>query len=87
MSKLDINLSIVDTKIILLILQVVLSVLVVISILLQVRGSGLGSLFGNVGGEFYRSRRGIENLLFRGTIVLAILFVANCLAIAYLYAQ
>jgi preprotein translocase subunit SecG len=77
----------VDTKSILLILQIVLSVLVVITVLLQVRGSGLGSLFGNIGGEFYRSRRGIETLLYRGTIVLIILFVANCLAIAYLYAQ
>jgi preprotein translocase subunit SecG len=71
----------------LLIIQIVVSVLLIISILLQVRGSGLGNLFGNIGGEFYRSRRGIEKLLFRGTIILAILFVANCIAIAYLYAQ
>ena len=75
-----------NTKQILLITQIVLSVFLVISILLQVRGSGLGSLFGNIGGEFYRSRRGIEKFLYRSTIVLTILFVANCIAIAYLYA-
>lgn len=76
-----------DTKNLLLVIQIILSSLLIISVLLQVRGSGLGSLFGGVGGEFYRSKRGIEKLLYRATIVLAILFVANCIAIAYLYAR
>jgi preprotein translocase subunit SecG len=74
-----------DTKKLLLIIQISLSVFLVISILLQVRGSGLGSIFGNVGGEFYRSKRGVEKLLYRATIVLSILFVSNSIAIAYLY--
>lgn len=76
-----------DTKKILLIIQIVISTLLIVSILLQVRGSGLGSLFGGVGGEFYRSKRGIEKLLYRATIILAILFVTNSVAIAYLYAK
>ena len=75
-----------ETKNLLLIIQIVLGVLLTVSVLMQVRGSGLGSLFGNIGGEFYRSRRGIEKFLFQSTIALAILFVANCVAIAYLYA-
>jgi preprotein translocase subunit SecG len=73
-------------KSILMIIQIILCILLVISILLQVRGSGLGTIFGGAGGEFYRSKRGIEKFLYRSTIILAILFVANCIAIAYLYA-
>lgn len=75
-----------EIKEILLIIQIVLSVLLILTILLQVRGSGLGSIFGNVGGEFYRSKRGLEKLLSRATTVIAILFVSNCIALAYLYA-
>lgn len=75
-----------SAKTILLAVQLILAVLLIMSILLQVRGSGLGNIFGNVGGEFYRSKRGIEKLLYRSTIVLAAFFVINCVAIAYLYA-
>lgn len=74
-----------DIKNFLLILQVVLSVLLIVSILLQVRGSGLGNIFGGIGGEFYRSKRGVEKFLYQASIVLGILFVSNCIAIAYLY--
>jgi len=77
----------VDTKKILLTIQIILSILLIITVLLQVRGSGLGSMFGNIGGEMYRSKRGIEKLLYRGTIIVSILFVANCIALAYLYAS
>ena len=76
-----------DTKEILLIVQIILSVLLIVTILLQVRGSGLGSIFGNVGGEFYRSKRGLEKFLSRATVVIAILFVSNCIALAYLYSK
>lgn len=55
--------------------QLVVSVLLIISILLQSRGGGLGSLFGG-GGEVYQTRRGIEKIIFYGTIVLAILFLS-----------
>lgn len=71
----------------LLIIQIVISSLLIISILLQIRGSGLGTIFGGAGGEFYRSKRGIEKFLYRSTLVLAILFVSNCVAISYLYAK
>ena len=75
-----------NTKSILLVIQLVLSVLLVVLILLQVRGSGLGNIFGGGGGEFYRSKRGIEKFLYRATIFIAVFFVVNCLALAYLYA-
>lgn len=76
-----------EIKTILLVIQVILGIILIGSILLQVRGSGLGTMFGGGGGEFYRSKRGIEKLLYRTTIIVSILFVANCLAIAYLYAE
>lgn len=55
------------------ILQIVLAVLLVGSILLQNRGAGLGSAWGG-SGEMYGTRRGVEKLLFRGTIAIAVLF-------------
>jgi len=57
------------------IIQIVLSALLVIGILLQQRGSGLGGTFGGEGGV-YSSRRGAEKVLYNSTIVLAILFFA-----------
>ena len=47
-------------------------------LLLQVRGSG-SSLFGEATSTF-RSRRGVERLLFRSTIVLAFVFMAVAIA-------
>ncbi|MFA6492723.1 MAG: preprotein translocase subunit SecG [Patescibacteria group bacterium] len=58
----------------LLIIQIVLAVLLIVSILLQHRGTSLGGAFGGAG-EVYRSRRGIEKFLFYLTITLALLFV------------
>ena len=47
-------------------------------LLLQVRGTG-SSLFGEATST-YRSRRGVERLLFRSTIVLAGVFIAVAIA-------
>lgn len=58
------------------IVQLVLAVLVVIAILLQQQGSGLGGAFGGEG-NFYRSKRGLEKVLFYSTIVLIVLFVGS----------
>ncbi|MEI8143099.1 MAG: preprotein translocase subunit SecG [Candidatus Berkelbacteria bacterium] len=64
------------------IIQIVLAVLVVFFILLQQRGSGLGAAFGGEG-NVYRSRRGIEKFLFNATIVVAVLFCLNALALVF----
>lgn len=56
-----------------LILQLVSALLLTGAVLLQQRGTALGGAFGG-GGEFYRTRRGIEKILFQATIVLAALF-------------
>lgn len=54
--------------------QTVLAALLVTLILLQNRGAGLGSAWGG-GGELYTTRRGVEKLLFRLTVLTAALFV------------
>ncbi len=59
--------------------QLIVSAALVLSILLQSRGSGLGGTFGG-DSTVYRSRRGIERRLWQFTLVLLILFVAFSLA-------
>ena len=54
--------------------QIVVSVAVGASILLQARGTGLSSTFGGES-TAYRSRRGLERTLFRLTIILIVVFV------------
>jgi protein translocase SecG subunit len=56
------------------IIQIIISILLVTTILLQQRGSGLSSAFGGSGGVYYQ-KRGIEKILFRASIVLAALFL------------
>ena len=55
--------------------QIIVSIALIISILLQSRGSGLSGTFGG-DSAVYRSRRGIERRLWQFTIVLLVLFVA-----------
>lgn len=52
------------------------SVVMIVSILLQQRGSGLGAAFGGESGV-YRSRRGIEKILYQVTIVAGMVFVLS----------
>ena len=54
--------------------QIVLSVALILVILLQVRGGGLGGIFGQADTVF-RTRRGVEKTLFQLTIVLVVLFI------------
>ena len=54
--------------------QIILAVVLIGAILLQVRGGGLGGIFGTQTGV-YRTKRGIERTLFRLTIFLAVIFV------------
>ena len=62
-------------KNILLIANIVTSILIVIFILVQGRGAGLGSAWGG-GGEFFQTRRGIEKLTMQATVFLIIIFFA-----------
>ncbi len=67
----------------LLVIQVVLSILIVVSVILQNRAEGLGSMFGG-GGEIFRTKRGLEKFLYYATIVLTILFASLSLIIVKL---
>ena len=66
--------------------QLLISVVLIAVILLQTRGTDIGSAFGGgVGtGASFRTRRGLEKTLFQLTIVLAILFVGmSALSVRY----
>lgn len=66
-------------------IQIVLSVLLIGSILLQQTGASLGGAFG--GDNFsaaYHTRRGSELFLFWATIIIAVLFALTALAILVL---
>jgi protein translocase SecG subunit len=59
----------------LLIAQAVTAVLLIVSVLLQNRGSGLGGTFGGDFGGYY-TKRGMERFLLYATVVLALIFFA-----------
>lgn len=58
--------------------QIIVSIFLIVLILLQQRGTALGSAFGQEGG-FYATRRGIQKKIFWATIVCGILFVVLAL--------
>lgn len=59
--------------------QIIVSVILIITILLQQRGSALSGTFGGEGGVF-STRRGSEKWLFILTIIFSILFFGLALA-------
>ena len=68
--------------------QIILSVILVLSILLQQSGAGAGgALGGGDTGTFHSTRRGFEKFLFILSIVCAILFVLSALLAIILKAQ
>ena len=56
------------------VVQIILSISLIAVILLQVRGGGLGGIFGQADTVF-RTRRGIEKKLFQITVILVVLFI------------
>ena len=54
--------------------QIVLSIALILAILLQVRGGGLGGIFGQAD-TVYRTKRGVEKTLFQLTIALVVIFI------------
>jgi preprotein translocase subunit SecG len=54
--------------------QILVSIGLMVSILMQARGAGLSAAFGG-DSAVYRSRRGIEKRLFQFTVLLGVLFV------------
>ncbi len=54
--------------------QLIVSVALILSVIMQARGAGLSGAFGG-DSAVYRSRRGIERRLWQFTIALLVLFV------------
>ena len=55
---------------------IITSVLLILSVILQSKGAGLGGLTGADTGSVYTARRGVERTLFWITIVLSVVFFA-----------
>ena len=63
------------------IFQIIVSLALIALILLQERSAGLsGIMGGDGGGGVYQTRRGLEKMIFGGTIVLAIVFIVLAVA-------
>ena len=58
----------------LLVTQILVSVALIATVLFQLRGGGIGGIFGQAD-SVYRTRRGIESTLLKLTIVLVIVLV------------
>ena len=54
--------------------QIMVGIVLIAIVLLQVRGGGLGGIFGQSDTTF-RTRRGVEKTLFQFTIALVVLFI------------
>lgn len=59
--------------------QLVVAILLIVSILLQSRGSGLSSAFGGDFGGYY-TKRGMEKFLFYLSTFLGVIFIALAIA-------
>ena len=68
------------------VIQIIFSIAVIAFILLQVRSAGLGSAFGGTSaGSVFKTRRGVERLVFNITIIFIVLFgVISLLSAAFI---
>ena len=55
---------------------IITSIALIVSVILQSKGAGLGGLAGGDTGGVFTARRGVEKTLFRVTIVLSVIFFA-----------
>ena len=60
---------------------IIISVLLILSVILQSKGAGLGGLTGADTGSIFTARRGVERTLFWVTIVLSVVFFAIVLTL------
>ncbi len=62
---------------------IITSVALILSVILQSKGAGLGGLTGADTGSVFTARRGIERTLFWVTIVLSVLFFTLAIALIF----
>ena len=60
--------------------MIITAIALIVSVILQSKGAGLGGLTGGDTGGVFTARRGIEKVLFRVTIVLSIIFFVLAIA-------
>jgi len=58
------------------VIQIIISVALILVVTLQVKGGGLGGIFGQAD-TVYRTKRGLEKRLFQVTIVLVVIFIVT----------
>ena len=63
---------------------IIISVLLIISVIMQSKGAGLGGLTGADTGSVFTARRGVERTLFRLTIILSAVFFILVLILVYI---
>lgn len=56
--------------------QILISLVLIVVLVLQAKGSGFGSALGGQTTSMFRTRRGVERTLFQLTIVLVTVFLA-----------
>jgi preprotein translocase subunit SecG len=56
-------------------IQIIVSIALIVVILVQAKGSGLGGIFGG-DSSIYKTRRGVEKTIFQATVALAVVFFA-----------
>ncbi|HEU0293845.1 MAG TPA: preprotein translocase subunit SecG [Anaerolineales bacterium] len=64
---------------------IIISVLLILSVILQSKGAGLGGLTGADTGSVFTARRGVERTLFRVTIALSVMFFALVLTLVLFF--
>ena len=62
---------------------IITSVALILSVILQSKGAGLGGLTGADTGSVFTARRGIERTLFWVTIVLSVVFFALAITLIF----
>jgi protein translocase SecG subunit len=67
--------------------QIILSIVLVIAILLQQSGAGVGGALGGSDGSFHHTRRGFEKFLFYVSVVSGILFAVTAFLAVVLKAK
>ncbi|MDX1378375.1 MAG: preprotein translocase subunit SecG [Anaerolineales bacterium] len=63
---------------------IIISVLLIVSVIMQSKGAGLGGLTGADSGSVFTARRGVERTLHRLTIVLSVVFFVLVLVLVYI---
>jgi preprotein translocase subunit SecG len=54
--------------------QIILAIALILAVMLQVKGGGLGGIFGQAD-TVYRTKRGLEKTVFQLTMVVVVLFI------------